>query len=484
MPVNEVRIRARQVSDSVDAMPEAQAKNMLARIARASASLRSRTVWHVNTTAQGGGVAEMLSPLVAYSRGAGIDTRWCVISGDPVFFEITKRIHNRLHGFNGDGNALDSAARRAYETTLSFNASTLRPLLNPGDIVILHDPQTAGLAPLLESTAVHIVWRCHIGMDFPNDVARETWAFLRPYIDAADQIVFSREEHIWRGIDRDRVTLVPPAIDHLTAKNQELCPNTVDAILEKSGILPIRRGVRPAFVRHDGTAGLVSRAAEMHGSRQLDPDIPIVCQISRWDSLKDPRGVLRGFIDHALPVHESQLVLAGPSVTAVADDPEQAAVLDDVMVAWRALSEYQRSRVAVVCLPMDDIEENAAIVNALQRRSDVIVQKSLAEGFGLTVAEAMWKGTPVVASRVGGIQDQIEHGVSGLLLQDPTDGASLGANIGLLLGDAILSKRIGNAARERVRDYFLMARHLLQDVEIWEELLASEWEAEEIQASN
>ncbi len=482
MPVSEVSVRARAIADAVNKLPLPRAEQILTCVAETSASLEGRTVWHINTTARGGGVAEMLNPLVAYARGASIDTRWGVISGDPKFFDITKRIHNRLHGFNGDGNALGPEERRAYETTLAFNAGALWRLLRPGDVVILHDPQTAGLAPLLGSTAAHVVWRCHIGMDEPNRIARDTWSFLLPYISAADQLVFSRKEHIWAGIDHDLVSIVPPAIDHRTPKNQSMDPGVVDAILERTKILPARRGRRPEFIREDGTVGTVACEAEMLGSPRLDPDLPIVCQISRWDTLKDPLGVLRGFVEHVLPRHASQLVLAGPSATAVADDPEQAAVLESVVAAWRGLSESVRSHVGIVCIPMDDLEQNAAIVNALQRRSDVIVQKSLAEGFGLTVAEAMWKGTSVVASRVGGIQDQIEHSVSGLLLDDPNDGELFGAQVCALLDDVAMAGRIGSAACERVRDNFLVARHLQQDMGIYEDLLASEWEQESIQA--
>lgn len=484
MPLSDVNLIPRPIAEAVDELPKGRAEELLAQIAETSAELEGRAVWHINTTARGGGVAEMLSSLVSYAQGAGIDSRWRVIGGNTRFFEITKRIHNRLHGSAGDGGPLCSAARADYESTLAFSGKALRDVVSPGDIVVLHDPQTAGLAPLLSGTGAHLVWRCHIGIDEPNAITEETWAFLRPYVNAADELIFSRPEHIWSGIDTDRVRIVPPAIDHRSPKNHRLLPESVEAILRTAAILPGGgNGVRPAFTRQNGEASEVGRQAEMLGITHLDPRLPVVCQVSRWDRLKDPVGVLKGFADYVLPRHESQLVLAGPSVSAVADDPEQAEVLDDLMTVLASCPSNVRRRVAIVCLPMEDIEENAAIVNALQRHSDVIVQKSLAEGFGLTVSEAMWKGTPVVASGVGGIQDQIEHFRSGFLIDEPTDYETFGDHVNLLLSEPEVAGFIGVAGRERVREEFLAARHLRQDVELYDDFLATEWSSESERAS-
>jgi trehalose synthase len=182
---------------------------------------------------------------------------------------------------------------------------------------------------------------------------------------------------------------------------------------------------------------------------------------------------MNGFVQGVLPHHDAQLALAGPAVEAVSDDPEGAAVLRDVHAAWRRLPADARARVIIACLPMDDADENATIVNALQRRSDVIVQKSLAEGFGLTVSEAMWKSRPVVASRVGGIQDQIEHDRSGLLLDDPRDLEGLGHSLRAVLSDADRARDIGAAAQARVAERFTARRHLLQYAELIVHLLGS-----------
>jgi trehalose synthase len=201
-------------------------------------------------------------------------------------------------------------------------------------------------------------------------------------------------------------------------------------------------------------------------------DVPLVAQVSRWDRLKDPVGVLTGFVEHVPAADEPHLILAGPDVTAVADDPEGAAVFGETEAAWSALSRADRGRVHLALLPMDDADENAVMVNALQRRADVVVQKSLAEGFGLTVAEAMWKGRPVVASAVGGIQDQIEDGRTGWLV-DPEDLAAFGDRLSALLHDPHGAERMGEAAQMRVRDLFLGARHLGQYVELLERVLSA-----------
>ena len=202
-------------------------------------------------------------------------------------------------------------------------------------------------------------------------------------------------------------------------------------------------------------------------------DAPLVVQVSRWDRLKDPAGVLRAFAEHCRHPH-AHLLLAGPSVADVADDPEGSEVWEEIRAQRERLDPRLRARVHLACLPMDDVEENAAMVNALQRRADVVVQKSLAEGFGLTVAEAMWKSRPVVASRIGGIQDQIVDGESGLLLDDPADLGAAAAAIDGLLADPARAQAIGVAARERVRESFLGTRHLVQYMALLEQMLSGD----------
>jgi trehalose synthase len=439
-------------------------------IRRAREVFAGRAVWHVNSTARGGGVAELLQSLLAYARGASVDARWAVIEGDAEFFRITKRIHNHLHGFPGDGGSLGEAEREVYEAALTADAAALADVVVPADVVFLHDPQTAGLVPAMLATGARVVWRCHVGLDLPNDLARGAWAFLRPYVEQAEACIFSRQEFAWEGLDRERIWVVPPSIDAFSPKNQDLEPAVVAAILHAAGISSEEPGTAPTFSREDGTPGRVNRRAEVDEDQRLPLDAKLVCQVSRWDRLKDPIGVLRLFAEH-IHDRDAHLLLAGPSVEAVADDPEGAEVLTSVRTVWSALPAELKERVHLAQLPMADSEENAAIVNALQRRSDVVVQKSLAEGFGLTVAEAMWKGRPVVASRLGGIRDQIVDGESGILIDDPMDLTAFADAVKALLEDPARAARLGEAARERIREEFLGMRHLIQYLNLLDQLV-------------
>ena len=429
-------------------------------MARAQDVLSGRVVWHINSTSKGGGVAEMLHSLLGYGRGAGVDLRWLTIGGNPEFFELTKRLHNRLHEAPGDGGPLGDEEHRIYQDGLAEAADELVGLVSKDDIVYLHDPQPAGLVPHVVGSDVKIVWRCHIGIDQPGPLAREAWDFLRPYVVDADAYIFSRERLVWEGLDRDRIWLVPPSIDAFSPKNQDLPPEAVSSILAVAGIQSGGHRDRAMFQRFDGSPARVDRHAELDQAAPVPPQAPVVTQVSRWDRLKDPVGVLRAFSEHTHN-RDAHLLLVGPSVAEVADDPEGAEVLGEVRSHREGLPAETRDRVHLTTLPMDDIEENAAMVNAIQRRSDVILQKSLAEGFGLTVAEAMWKAKPVIGGAVGGIQDQIVDGVSGILI-DPADLEATGAAIDRLLEDPARALEIGEAARRRVVEEFLGTRSLLQ----------------------
>ncbi|HEX8690156.1 MAG TPA: glycosyltransferase [Solirubrobacterales bacterium] len=440
--------------------------------ARARHEFSGHAIWHVSSTARGGGVAELLHSLLPYVRGAGIDTRWVVLRDGSDFFRITKRLHNRLHGSAGDGGALGVDERRDYEATLAVNGAHLARLIQPGDVVYLHDPQSAGLVPMLKELGVKVIWRCHVGIDEPNALAREAWDFLRPYVEAADACVFSRRKYVWEGLDEERVWLMAPCIDAFCPKNQDLEPAAVAAILAVAGLEEsLADGTAPVYVRGDGSPGRVDRRAELLQEAPLPADARVVAQVSRWDRLKDPIGLLRCFERHLVDprVH---LVMAAPSAHAVADDPEGEAVYGSLARGWRDLPEDKRRRVHLASLPMNDLDENAAMVNALQRRADVIVQKSIAEGFGLTVAEGMWKGKAVVGSRVGGIQDQIVDGESGVLVDDPHDLGAFGDAIRGLIEDPARAARLGEAARQRVIDRFLGINRLAEYVELVASLMA------------
>ena len=430
-------------------------------IGEAQRAFAGRTIWNVNSTARGGGVAEMLTSLLGYVRGCGIDARWLVIGGDAEFFRITKRLHNRLHGAPGDGGPLGDAERAHYQAVLDANARALCARVRSGDSVLLHDPQTAGLVEAMRAAGARVVWRCHVGVDMPDDDARQAWDFLRPHVLAADAVVFSRRAYAWEGLDPARTRVIPPSIDAFSAKNSELSADEVDGILAAAGIVE-DGGAPRSFRRADGSPGRIEHRARMIPDLMLPRGSQVVVQVSRWDRLKDPVGVLRGFAEHVAPRCDGHLILAGPEVEAVSDDPEGADVLAEVADERTRLAPDVAARIHLACLPMTDSEENAIMVNALQRRATVAVQKSLAEGFGLTVAEAMWKARPMVASRIGGIQDQIEDGISGCLLDDPRDLAGFGSIIRSLLDDPDGARAMGERARQRVRGNFLGPRHLLR----------------------
>lgn len=455
-------------------LPPERAERLNTAVVRARNLLEHRTVWNVNATAQGGGVAEMLQTLLAYGRGAEVDTRWLVMSGDPKFFSITKRLHNILHGSLGDGGGLGPEERAHFLEVTHANNTAARGLVQPGDIVLLHDPQTAGMVAALRERGVHVVWRCHIGTDTATAVTDIGWSFLRDFIEPADAFIFSRRQFAPDWVPQDKLWIIPPSLDPFSAKNRNLTTADVAAALRHAQLVDMSPdGGRLDFMRRDGRVGTVRRHQGLLKSGQRIPkNARLVIQVSRWDRLKDMAGVLTGFTDHIddLP-RDVHLLLVGPDVSGVTDDPEGAEVLENCLALWRDLPEAVRDRVHLCSLPMDDVDENAHLVNALQRHATVVVQKSLAEGFGLTVTEPMWKAKPVVASAIGGIQDQIEDGVSGILLPDPTNSEDFVQALGRLLEDAMLADAMGAAARLRVRDRFLGDRHLIQYVDLFHTLV-------------
>ena len=451
-----------------------RADRFRAHIDRGVPLLDGRTVWNVNSTARGGGVAEMLQALLTYTSAAGVDTRWLVIDADERFFVATKRLHNLLHGETGDGRGLGEQERRVYAEVQRRNAEQLVGRVRAGDVVLLHDPQTAGLVEPLRRAGAHVVWRCHIGRDVRNELTDEGWAFLRPFLEDAEGFVFSRSQYAPEWVPDDRLWVIPPSLDPFSPKNASMSRADVAASLSRANLVAAPAdGGSYEFVRRDGSKAAVRPHQGLFVEGGPVPEgARVVIQVSRWDRLKDMAGVMRGFTDHLeeLP-EEVHLMLVGPEVSAVSDDPEGAEVLGECRDLWRGLTAGVRDRVHLCGLPMDDIDENAHLVNALQRFADVVVQKSLAEGFGLTVTEPMWKSRPVLASAVGGIQDQISDGDSGLLLADPSDLDAFAASLSKLLDDRMLADRLGAGAHERVRDRFLPDRHLGQYVELFERVI-------------
>jgi trehalose synthase len=438
--------------------------------------LSGRTVWNVNATASGGGVAEMLQSLQAYWLGAGIDSRWLVLRGNSDFFALTKRIHNVLHGEPGDGGPLGEAERAVYEEVLDDNLESIKHELRSGDIILLHDPQTGGLVHGLQRLGVHVIWRSHIGRDTGNEHTERGWAFLAPYVDHADAFVFSRESYAPEWVPRDRLKIIAPAIDPFSAKNAFLEPDEVAGVLTSVGLISDGANRAPTrFTRRDGRTDVVRRHSGLLADNAPPPKATdrLILQVSRWDKLKDMPGVMKGFVDHLFEMPDDvHLMLAGPEVSGVSDDPEGAKELAACIAIWRNLPERTRARVHLASLPMDDVDENAVMVNALQRHAYAVVQKSIFEGFGLTVTEAMWKGRPVVATAVGGIQDQINDSVDGILLRDPTNLTEYAGALKRLVADTELADRMGQAGHEHARDEFLGDRHLRQYMELMGTLLA------------
>ncbi len=438
-------------------------------ITRARKLLEGRAVWHLNSTAAGGGVAELLHSLLAYARGAGVDVRWAVTQGSPDFFRVTKALHNRLHGVDGDPEPLSEEDRAVYLRVAAANAEAMSDLVRPGDIVYLHDPQTAGMSERMVELGAVVIWRCHIGADRPNAAVHDAWSFLRPLIEPAHEYVFSRAEYAWEGLDPAKVAVIAPSIDAFSPKNEDLQEETVSSILDRIG-LASGGGAATVFHRQDGSIARVDRRATIVQDSPLPADAPVLCQVSRWDRLKDPVGVLEGFVGYVSD-ERARLLLVGPDADGVSDDPEGLEVYRQVVAARDRLPAADRARVHLVSLPMDDIEENAVMVNAIQRRSSVVAQKSLAEGFGLTATEAMWKSKPVIAGNVGGLGEQVVDGVTGVLIEDPADIEAFGRAADQLLSDPELAAKMGAAGRERVREHYLGIRHLIEYVDLLSRML-------------
>ena len=428
------------------------------------------TVWNVNSTSAGGGVAEMLRILVGYCLDAGVDVRWHVISGDDSFFSITKRLHNQLHGYPGEGAIVPSEVEHYRQLTDSLGAE-LAALVHPGDVVLLHDPQTAGMTARLAAAGAHVIWRCHVGVDHENFWTQAAWGILQPHLERCQAFVFSRRSYAPAWLPDDAVHVIPPSIDPFSVKNKDFTTGEVVGILRSAGVLAaVATAGTDAPAPPDSGPAISHQATVIGEGEGIDAGVPLVVQVSRWDHLKDMAGVMTGFVQEvAGRIDDVHLALVGPAVAAVSDDPEGAEVLAACVAAWQALPLELRRRVSLITLPMDDLDENAAMVNAVQRHATVVVQKSLAEGFGLTVAEAMWKARAVVASAIGGINDQVAEG-TGILLDDPSDLGAFGVTLAGLLEDPAEIERLGKAARERVLADFVGDQHLAAYASLMETL--------------
>lgn len=359
--------------------------------------LRGKIIQNINSTAVGGGVAEILNRMVPLLRDLGVDAHWNVIKGGEQFFGVTKKFHNALHGLPEDIGARD------YDVFLETSAMNAEEMAIYGDIVFVHDPQPVAL--IERKNGNKWIWRCHIDVSSPD---RALWGFLRGYVVRYDAAVFSAPSFSRQLPTRQ--FLIAPSIDPLSDKNRDLPEETISAVL---------------------------------GKYRISREKPIVIQVSRFDRLKDPLGVIEAY-QQVKRNTDCQLVLAGGTA---ADDPEGLRVLQQVRE-----KAGEDSDIHVLLMAQNDLE-----INALQRAATVVVQKSIREGFGLTVSEALWKGKPVVASNVGGIPLQITHKYSGLLCHS-VGGAAFA--IKQLLNNPEYARKLGENGKEHIRNRFLLTRHL------------------------
>jgi trehalose synthase len=371
------------------------------RVMEKAKPLQHLHIAHVNSTYYGGGVAELLGSLTLLMNSAGIKTGWRVIQGSPDFFSVTKKMHNALQG--GDIN-LSERKKEIYEGVVSENA--IRNHLDH-DRVYIHDPQPLPMIQHYDKKGPWI-WRCHIDLTKPNPTL---WKYLAPFVEQYDAIVLTLEEYA-RDLQTPQVFFMP-AIDPFSIKNRQLSDREIQERLDYYDI---------------------------------PTDLPLVTQISRFDPWKDPEGVIKAFKIARKEV-DATLVLLGDIAT---DDPEGQEV-------YHSLLDYQEERIIILA------KEDTALVNALQTRSDVVLQKSIREGFGLTVTEAMWKGSAVIGGNVGGIRYQIEDGVNGFLVSSVEEA---GDRIIKLLKDEGLRRKMGEKARESVKQNFLMIRLLEQHLDL------------------
>jgi trehalose synthase len=454
---------------------------------RAVPRLAGRTIWHLNSTARGGGVAELLPPQIKLLRDLGVDTRWLVMeTSRPEFFALTKRIHNMIHGaVQQEFTAQD---RALYEEVSRANAEALLRHVSPDDVLLVHDPQPLGTGARVKRRhpGLRALWRCHIGLEEDLPVTRAAWDFLRPYASVYDRVVFSVRDYIPTFL-AERSSVIHPSVDPLTHKNRELSLHKLVGVLSDAGLTePHWPLVAPPWpdgaqrLQADGTWGPATSPEDIGLLAR-----PIITQVSRWDRLKGFEPLMRAFralklglvsrpashVRHRRRLELVRLVLAGPDPASIQDDPEGLVVLKSLRNAYVALEPDVREDLALLALPMASRKENALMVNALQSSSDIVAQNSLREGFGLTVTEAMWKRKPVLGSaRACGIRLQVRDGVDGMLVADPEDSEEIAEALHRMLADEDQLETWGNNAQRRVYDEFLIFGELRR----WLELLATD----------
>jgi trehalose synthase len=396
--------RSGESANLLDRYAEQAGADAVEQLRQLAKLLAGRRVVHVNSTAQGGGVAEILEAMVPLMQELGLDTSWLVIEGNRDFYNCTKSFHNALQG---KAIEVPPALLRAYEEVNAANAERLRPVLEQADVVFIHDPQPAPLLTHCADRRGKWIWRCHIDLSHPY---RPVWRYLRRFLLDYDASVFSLDA--FAQPMPHPVFLIPPSINPLSEKNLPLDQEVVNRVLDEFGI---------------------------------DRSRPMILQVSRFDRFKDPLGVIQAYRLAKSFTPSLQLVLAGGTA---ADDPEGEAVVQDVR---RAATGDQDIHV------LSSGHYSDLTINALQTGADIVLQKSLREGFGLTVTEAMWKGKPVIGGNTGGIRLQLLNHRTGFLVDTP-EGAAM--RIRFLFSNRPRIRQIGENARELVRQNFLLTRHV------------------------
>jgi trehalose synthase len=457
--------RDREAYREIDPEGFLRGEEMLERIREQLAGI---AVWHVNASAADA-VSEVLRSLLGYARDGGLNAHWLIAHADHPTRMLWRRLYNNLYGGPGDGGALGPKEREVYEHSVRSWSDELSARLLPGDLVVLHDPPVAGLLPAARAAGARTVFRCHLGVEEPNANARRAWDFLRPWVSSADAYVFTRAEYVWDELDRDRVAIQFPSLDPFSPKNQELGSAVVLSILDRIGLTKSGAEAEPTFTRFDGSPHRVSVRARIDQDGQIPGQAEVVAQVSGWERLKDQAGLVEAFGRSRHP--DLHLVLAGPSTAKHSGESEERRVTAELREQRLSAPEGVRRRIHLVEVPADDRDENAAIVNAIQRRADLIVHKSLREGFGLSVTEAMWKARPVLASRVGGIPTQIVDGKTGVLV-DPRDLAAVAQRIDQLMAEPQRRRALGAAAREHVASHSLTSRQFAAYLRLVERILA------------
>ncbi|OGZ28599.1 MAG: hypothetical protein A2931_01680 [Candidatus Niyogibacteria bacterium RIFCSPLOWO2_01_FULL_45_48] len=382
--------------------------------------LKKFRILHINATSSGGGVAELLKSQIALEKGLGLDSRWFVIQGAPAFFEVTKKIHNLLQGKSGFLSAKEkeifNSESRNFGRDLPKLLKTVRP-----NVVLIHDPQPAGLADFLSENQPSIL-RIHIDLSAPNAGALE---FIRPHVEKYSRVVISRKDYRPPWFPLKKIKIITPVIDPMIAKNKKTAAGQAKRILVNFGIHPER---------------------------------PLVSQISRFDPWKDPLGVIGAFYHAKKEIPDLQLILAG--IIEAADDPEALEI-------FKRVERYAKGDPSIFLFSninkLKDIS-HVEFINAVQTASDIILQKSIREGFGLTVTEAMWKGKVVVGGMASGIMMQIKNGKNGFLVSGPEEA---GRRIIELLKNKKLCSRIGREARKSVAKNFLVPKSLGEHFELY-----------------